>query len=285
VGGYWGLFNSAQRALKYPPGVAISNYPLWKLQMGSGMALAILVFGAAWLTLRRKPWTPRPATWLAVGISATTAGILLGVAADKMLYESYGLGGWLASGSLLAAAVASPVFCASALMSGRSLPTFLELIGPRQCRTASLPTMVLGFVLTVATLIAAETALGSLFDPRWRDFPFAGLTMAVVPLWTLAMLDRPKKGTRPLAETVFSCFFGATALYTAFNEGSLNWQALWTSAAYFLLGATLWQARSVAIAEATSTLPVVAAEAGLFDERDSGVHSESRRRASVMRHS
>ena len=35
VGGYWGLFDSVQRALKYPPGVAISNYPLWKLQMGS----------------------------------------------------------------------------------------------------------------------------------------------------------------------------------------------------------------------------------------------------------
>jgi exo-beta-1,3-glucanase (GH17 family) len=285
VGGNWGLFDGEHRKLKYPPGVAISNYPFWKLQMASGMALAILVFAAAAMTSRRKPWTPRPATWLAVGISATTAGILLGVAADKMLYESYGLGGWLASGSLLAATVASPVFCASALMSGRSLPTFLELIGPRQCRTASLPTMVLGFVLTVATLIAAETALGSLFDPRWRDFPFAGLTMAVVPSFTLALLNRPKSGTRPITETVFAALLAAAAFYAIFSEGSENWQALWTSAAYFLLGATLWQARSVAIAEATSTLPVVAAEAGLFDERDSGVHSESRRRASVMRHS
>src|ERR1700732_3974902 len=100
VGGYWGLFNSAQRALKYPPGVAISNYPLWKLQMGSGMALAILVFGAALLTLRRRPWTPRLASWVAVGISATTAGILFGMAADKMFYESYGLGGWLVWGSV-----------------------------------------------------------------------------------------------------------------------------------------------------------------------------------------
>ena len=39
VGGYWGLFDSVQRALKYPPGEAISNFPLWKLQMGCGMAL------------------------------------------------------------------------------------------------------------------------------------------------------------------------------------------------------------------------------------------------------
>ena len=65
-------------------------------------------------------------------ISATTAGILLGIAADKMFYESYGLGGWLQWGALLAAAIASPLLCAHALMSGRPLPTFLELLGPRE---------------------------------------------------------------------------------------------------------------------------------------------------------
>src|SRR5882724_5602211 len=114
VGGYWGLIDSVQRALKYPPGEAISNFPLWKPQMGCGMALSVLVFGAAWLTLRRRPWTPRLASWIAVGISATTAGILLGVAAGKMFVESYGFGGWLGWGSLLAAAIASPLLCANA---------------------------------------------------------------------------------------------------------------------------------------------------------------------------
>ena len=59
VGGYWGLIDSVQRAVKYPPGEAISNFPFWKLQMGSGMALSVFVFGAAWLTLRRRPWTRR----------------------------------------------------------------------------------------------------------------------------------------------------------------------------------------------------------------------------------
>src|SRR5580658_1566587 len=89
VGGYWGLIDSVQRALKYPPGEAISNYPFWKLQMGCGMALSLLVFSAAWLTLRRRPWTPRLAAWIAVAISAISAGTLLGVAADKMFFESY----------------------------------------------------------------------------------------------------------------------------------------------------------------------------------------------------
>src|SRR5436309_3907920 len=92
VGGYWGLFDSDKRAVKYPPGQPISNYPFWKLQMASGMVMSLLVFGAAWLTLRRRPWTPRLWSWIAVGISATTAGILFGIASDKMFYESYGIG-------------------------------------------------------------------------------------------------------------------------------------------------------------------------------------------------
>ena len=273
VGGNWGLFGGQDRQLKYPPGIAVSDYPFWKLQMGSGMALAILVFAAAWLTLRRRPWTPRLACWIAVGMSATTAGILLGVAADKMIYESYGLGGWLGWGALLAAAIASPVICANALMSGRSLPTFLELIGPRQGKILSFPTRVLGLTLTVTTLIAAETALGLIFDPRWRDFPFASLTMAVVPFCTLALLNRPQSGTRPTAEAVFACLLGAAALYAIFNEGLHNWQALWTAAVYFLLGTTLWRARSVAVAETASSIPAGVLEVDPFD-RESGLQSD-----------
>jgi glucan 1,3-beta-glucosidase len=247
VGGYWGLFDSVQRTLKYPPGRAISNFPLWKLQMGCGMGLSILVFGAAWLTLRRRPWTPRLASWIAVGCSATTAGILLGIACDKMYYESYGFGGWLCWGLLLAAGIASPLLSSHALMSGRALPTFLELLGPRETRTRSVLTSLLGIVLAVTTLVAAETALGFAFDPRYRDFPFAALTMAAVPLSTLTLLNRPQQGSRPIAEAVFAGLLTAATLYTGFNEGADNWQSLWTCAVYLLLALTLWQARGVQI--------------------------------------
>jgi exo-beta-1,3-glucanase (GH17 family) len=249
VGGYWGLFDSVQRALKYPPGEPISNFPFWKLQMGCGMGLCLFVFGAAWLTLRRRPWTPRLAAWIAVAISATTAGILFGVASDKMFYESYGFGGWLQWGALLAAAIAAPILCANALMSGRALPTFLELLGPRDARTKSVPEMLLAITLVVTTLIGAETALGFVFDPRYKDFPFAALTMAVVPFSTLMVLNRPQAGARPIAEAVFAGLFATAALYTGFNEGAENWQSLWTCAAYFLLAVTLWQARGVQIPE------------------------------------
>jgi glucan 1,3-beta-glucosidase len=247
VGGYWGLLDSVRRVVKYPPGEAISNYPFWKLQMGCGIALSVFTFGAAWLTLRRRPWTPRLVAWIAVAISATTAGILLGVAADKMFYESYGFGSWLGWGALLTAAIASPLLCANALMSGRALPTFLELLGPRDDRVRSVLTVLLGAALIITTLIGAETALGFVFDPRYRDFPFAALTMAVVPFSSLMLLNRPQAGARPIAEAVFAGLLAGSAFYIVFNEGSDNWQSLWTCAIYFLLGVTLWQARAAQI--------------------------------------
>jgi glucan 1,3-beta-glucosidase len=247
VGGYWGLIDSVQRAVKYPPNEALSNYPFWKLQMGCGMALSIFVFGAAILTLRRRPWTPRLTSWIAVGMSATTAGILLGVATDKMFYESYGFGGWLGWGALLTAAIASPLLCANALMSGRPLPTFLELLGPRDDRTRSALTAILGAALLVTTLIATETALGFVFDPRYRDFPFAALTMAAVPFAAVMLLNRRQEGVRPIAETVFAGLLVGSVLYTVVNEGPDNWQSLWTCAVYFLLAVTLWRARVVQI--------------------------------------
>ena len=247
VGGYWGMIDDAHRAVKYPPGEPISNYPFWKLQMGCGMALSALVFLVGWLTLRRRPWKPRLAAWIAVGTSATTAGMLLGVAADKMYYESYGAGGWLQWGALLAAAIASPMLCAHAAMSGRPLPTFLELLGPRDFRTKSVLSVLLGIVLGVTTLIAAQTALGFAFDPRYRDFPFASLTMAVVPFAALMLLNRPKEGLRPIAESAFAGLLLAAALFTGFNEGSQNWQSMWTCAIYLLLALTLWRARAAQI--------------------------------------
>jgi hypothetical protein len=233
--------------VKYPPGEPISNYPFWKLQMGCGMALSAFVFLAGWLTLRRRPWKPGVAAWVVVGTSATTAGMLLGVAADKMYYESYGAGGWLQWGALLAAAIASPLLCANAAMSGRPLPTFLELLGPRDYRANGVLPALLGLVLIVTAVIAAETALGFAFDPRYRDFPFASLTMAVVPFAALMLLNRPKEGVRPIAESAFAGLLVAAALFTGFNEGNQNWQSMWTCAVYLLLALTLWRARAVQI--------------------------------------
>jgi hypothetical protein len=193
------------------------------------------------------------APWLAVATSATVGGILLGVSGEQTLYEGYGFAGWLIEGLLFAAAIAAPLLCSNALMSGRPLPAFLELVGSREGRTRSLPALILGFTLTVTTLVAAETAIGLVFDPRSRDFPFASLTMAVVPFWSLTLVNRRKSDSYPITEAMVAGLLVAAALYISFNEGAHNWQSLWTSAAYFVLGTTLWPSRSVAVVSTISS--------------------------------
>ena len=243
VGGYWGLFLADHKTLKFPPGIPVSNYPQWKLLMGGGIVLAILVFAAAWLGQRGLPWKARLSAWIPVGVSATVAGVLLGIAFDKMMYESYGLGGWLRWGTLFVASAAAPVLCANALMSGRALPAFLELIGPPDTRTQSFPTLILGIVQMAIVVITTGAALGSVFDPRWQDLPFASVTMAAVPLLTLSWLNR-RVGTRPIAETAFAAILVFSAAYIIFIEGIQNWQAIWTSGAYVLLALSMYGVRS-----------------------------------------
>jgi hypothetical protein len=122
-------------------------------------------------------------------------------------------------------------------------------------------TNMLGITLIVTTVIAVQIALSLVFDARWRDFPFASLTMAVVPFWALAFLSRSRSGTRPLAEAVFAALFVLAAVYIIPNEGVENWQAMWTGAIYFLFASALWQART-AVAEVASPATVVLHEAG-----------------------
>ena len=100
-------------------------------------------------------------------------------------------------------------------------------------------------MLILTTVIAAETALGFVFDPRYKDFPFASLTMAVLPFAALMLVNRPNEGVRPIAESAFAGVLVACALFMAFNEGGQNWQSLWTCAVYLGLALTLWRARAV----------------------------------------
>src|ERR1700755_2549376 len=156
VGGYWGLYDSDRRALKYPPGEPISNFPFWQWQMGGGLLLSLIVFISAWATTRRRPWTPRLTSWISVALTATSAGILAGIAADKMFFESYGIGGWLQWGALLAAGILASIFGANAVISGRTMPTFLDLFGPRGEGERLAPSMrLLGLSLVVTALIAS----------------------------------------------------------------------------------------------------------------------------------
>lgn len=244
VGGHWGLFEADQRALKYPADAVIRDYPFWKLQMGGGLAFCLSIFATAFHAARRGQRSSSRTGWLAVALVAVVCGALLGVTIERLLLQSLGIGGWLRSGALLAGAIGAPLICAHALMAGRAVPAFPDLIGPAsQWRPSGLP-LASGAVLMVTTLVACETALGLVFDPRYRDFFFAPLTMAVLPYLALRVLNRPgTNGTRSLAEAVFAALLVMSAAYIGLNESFENWQSLWTCTAYLMLALALWLAK------------------------------------------
>jgi exo-beta-1,3-glucanase (GH17 family) len=258
IGSSWGLYDGETRQPKYPAGVSVTNYPFWKLQLWSGLAFSACVFAAAFWASRRQGNLPRPASWLTVAISATAGGVLLGLAAEKWLYESFGLVSWVMQSLLLAAAVAAPILCAMAVMSERALPTLLDVIRSPESGLRSIETIVLGGALAVVTLVAAVTALNLVFDPRWRDFPYPALTMAAVPLWMVTLFNRSKSSANPKVEASFAALLAAAALFIVFNEGFANWQSLWLCAAYGLLSVTLWRLQPGTVRWAVRTVSGVA---------------------------
>jgi len=254
IGSSWGLYDGETRALKYPAGVGVTNYPFWKLQLGGGLLFSACVFAAAFQASRRRSSLPPLESWAAVVISATVGGVLLGLAAEKWLHESFGLFSWVMQSLLLAAAIAAPLVCSMAVMSERGLPTLRDLIGRAESRVRSPETIMLGGTLAVITLVAAVTALNLVFDPRWRDFPYPALTMAAVPLLMVTLFSRSTSSANPKAEASFATLLAAAALYIVFNEGFANWQSLWVCAAYGLLSVTLWRVQPGTVRWAARTV-------------------------------
>ena len=86
----------------------------------------------------------------------------------------------------------------------------------------------LGIVLIALAVLSLQAALGLVFDPRYRDFPFAPLTGAVMPFLFVANWKwRPQVLAAELAMAVL--VMGA-AIYIVLNEGFANWQAFWFAA-------------------------------------------------------
>jgi exo-beta-1,3-glucanase (GH17 family) len=258
IGSSWGLYDGETRQPKYPAAVAVTNYPFWKLQLCGGLALSVCIFAAAFRASRRRSSLFRPVSWLAVAISATVGGVLLGLAAEKWLYESFGFFSWSMQSLLLAAAIAAPLLSAMAIMMERGLPTLPDLIGPPQARLRSPETILLGGTLAVVTLIAAVTALNLVFDPRWRDLSYPAVTMAAVPLWMVTLFNRSKSSANPKAEISFATLLAGAALSIVFNEGFANWQSVWLCAAYGLLSITLWRVQPGSVRRAARMISAAA---------------------------
>jgi glucan 1,3-beta-glucosidase len=247
VGGHWGLFDAASREAKFALGEPVSNHPFWLWQALAGVVLVLAVGGVAHLVAHRHGKVVEvgwPA-WAGLGLIAVSAGIFVPMAAEAMVLESLGWGGWLRNGALfLAAALAAPL-AAAVLVENRPLEGFGVVLDPAQRMITDPWIKAPALLLLVVTVLAIQGALGLVFDPRYKDFPFAALTAALVPLVVLAFSGPRGPRLGGIAELAAALFLAFAAVYLPLNETFSNWQALWTAALWAVLALTLWRARGV----------------------------------------
>jgi glucan 1,3-beta-glucosidase len=205
------------------------------------VGFAAAVFGAA-LAARPRKAAPLPTGWwLRIAAMAAVSGTLIGWTVANVPLESLTIGDWLRSLAWAGVALISPLAGAAALATGARMPSFAQILGRAPLRPHDVVAWSLGVVLIVIAVLSVQAALGLVFDGRYRDFPFAPLTSAVVPLLLVARWKRRLKA--PAAETAMAVALTGSAVYIALNEGFANWQALWFSAALLALALTLVQAR------------------------------------------
>ena len=228
VGGHWGLLTDG-RQRKFAWGEAVSNHPYWRWQAAGGIGFAVLIFAAA-LAARRKDVAPRAASWLAVTANAIAGGVLIGWTIENVPLESLGAAGWTRSLALTALAFASPLLMSAAATRGMPLPRLSRLLGPAEERIRDPLAVGVGVVLIATLLLAVHVALGLVFDPRYKDFPFAPLTAAIVPLLTLSLATVPGAGRRGAAELAAAGVLALSVVYIVPDEALANWQSLWLCA-------------------------------------------------------
>jgi glucan 1,3-beta-glucosidase len=240
VGGHWGLLDGNSRAPKFDWAQPVSNHPLWIWQGVGGIMFALAVFGAAFYVRDQSTGIMQ---WLGVGTNAFVGGALIGWTIENIPLESFGIAGWARSLMLAAVASSAPIVLSMTIMRRTFVPSFAQLLGPRERRVSEPLGRISGVILLVVMLLALVVALSLVFDQRYRDFPFAPLTGAVLPFVVHGFFVGRVKGLRSVADTSAACVLALSVVYIVFNEGFANWQSLWVCAVLTALAFTLAQVR------------------------------------------
>jgi glucan 1,3-beta-glucosidase len=240
TGGYWGIFDRATAAPKFAFSGIVSDHPYWLLQALAGALLAAIIFASALASAGAKPAVAL--LWPRIALLAFLPAVLFGWALERIPIDSFTAGTWLRAIAFAATAAVAPAACAAAVAAGRTQPAFAAFIGGRRGKRDALG-IVLCVGLMALTLLSIETALVLVFDPRYRDLPFAPQSAGTIGFLALALSTPRPAGNRAAAETLAAAVLAVCAVYIAINETVANWQALWLCAGFVGLAFILSRAR------------------------------------------
>src|SRR5262245_40358129 len=136
VGGHWGLYDAYQRKPKFTWGAAVSNHPHWRWHAAAGVALAMLMFGAALAVSWRRP-APPARVWLGVAASAIASGTMIGWVIETIPVESLTVGDWMRSLAWGAVALIAPVVGAAAAVAPARVPSFTRILRSEERRVGA----------------------------------------------------------------------------------------------------------------------------------------------------
>jgi exo-beta-1,3-glucanase (GH17 family) len=245
VGGYWGLYDDAQRAPKFQFGEPVSNHPDWRLKAWLGVGAALLAFVAFWAGARGAP--SRQPKWrrdLAAAGIALGSGLLFGLVAVNLPMEGEITGDRLRGVGMLVLALVVPMAASYALARGDQLAGLARALDPSDWRRSNRVEVVLAVLLAATMVAAIHVALGLVFDPRYKDFPFAALLGPVAALAMLAFAVNPAPSRPGGAEIAAAALLTGSAVFVTLNEGIANWQALLFAALLLLLALTALRAKA-----------------------------------------
>lgn len=242
VGGHWGFLDAYTREFKFTWGAPVSDHPAWPLQALVGVLFAAAVFAVAGHAGRRAGGRPLGMReWSAVAGVAFFAGLMIGRLLASVPAESLGFGGWIRGGALVVLAVTVPLACAAAIGRRARRVTLTLALNTEATPDAPFVDRVLALLLAASIVLAAQIAFGLVFDPRYKDFQFAGLTPIITAFAIYALVAGARRGGEGRqAETIAAAIFLGSGFYVALNETLANWQALWTGSLLVVLAVTLW---------------------------------------------
>jgi hypothetical protein len=251
VGAAWGLW-TADRAPKFPLSGPVVENPGWAWYAASAALLALVLWAAALRAFPRLDGAARARlAVLAFALGNALAFAWCGTvpyAFDEHLMLAGAVN--LAGQALLAALLLRR---AAMLLAGLTVEphrTGAEATGAvralllgrwrllRGWRGFALDDLCFVFLWTAAVL-----QLLLLFDPRYRDFPFAAFAVPLVAVLARAALgDLPPRGTDGREERWAGGVLAVAAMASAIREHPANLQAMaWTLCALLLAAPPLWR--------------------------------------------